>query len=341
MVTSARHLEKYPDLIQGFDHLRAGRFFEPGRLLKAVEATGTAGLVSRFVPNWAEFSQAYDARLSKTRLLSRAANFLKVFELSVLATYVTLLGINLFQEVPWMERLLPWATLFVFLFFGFVYGITFFMIDKPTERFLQEYHRKNKKFGKGLYTLVCKCIEILDEALLNSGTSAAEYGFQLYAKDYPGIFVTTKPGRVGDRFYRAVPYPLHAVFVENRSRIEVLMLSYRDDRLLRALADLPGGLQTTLVATQNIADHAIFKSAIASLHKKNPRSTVYLISVSAHERVVAVFTVDGAWQLVFGRSLRPNELKYAPIPVSTSKVLKERFNQGVAQGDRYRPEDRR
>lgn len=332
-------LGHFPELIQGFDHIRAGKYDNFEKLLNALERTQTAGLVEKHLPNWTEFRDAYQAKLSKTAGIMRAARFLKVFELSVLATYVTLLGFNLFSEVSWMPALLPWATVFVFVYFGFVYGVTFFAVEKPTERFLQRYHQENKRFVKGLYKLVSAYVEHLDEELLAAGLNAGEFGLQLYAKDYPGIFVTTKPGRVvGDRFFRAVPYPLHSVFVENRSRINVLMLNYRDDRLLRALADIPGKFQLSMVTTRNITSHGIFQRAIADILEKNRYSTIAVVPSERGRKAVVVFTVDGVWQLDFGRGLTPSELKYKPVEDETQrKEFEATFNEALEHGEKFKP----
>lgn len=339
MVAKVEKLDNYLPLIQGFDHIRAGKYVEAGRLTAAIEHTQTIDLVEKHLPDWKEFSSEYRAFLSKTRAITRSADFLKVFELSILATYVSLLGINLFAQVSWIPVVLPWATVFVFAYFGFTYGITFFTVDKPTEKFLQNYHKKNKKFAKGLYKLVCSCVDNLDRALLETGLSAAEYGLQLYAKDYPGIFVTTKPGRVvGDRFYRAVPYPLHIVFAENRSRINVLMYNYRDDRLLKALADMASKFQLNMVVTSNMTSHIIFRRAVDDILQRNTRSSVRVVPSKSGTRAVVVFTVDGFWQLDFGRSLKPNELKYAPVDNEDKrKELEFIFNQGVEHGEKYTP----
>jgi hypothetical protein len=338
MATIDMNLDKYPDLIQGFDHIRAGKYFDPEVLKQAIEDTQTKELVVKHVPGWKQFLEGYAAKLSKTKVIIRIAKFLKVFELSVLAAYVTLLGFNLFQEIAWMDVVLPWATVFVFVFFGLIYGITFFLVEKPTENRLKNFHQDNKKFSKGLFKLVCVFIEMLDVALLEGGLNAGEYGLKLYAKDYPGIFVSTNPSRFGDRYYTASPYPLHAAFVEKRSRINVLMHSYRDDRLLKALSNMSGKFQLNLVATGDISGHRIFKDATESILEKNPRSKIMVIPADKSKKLVAVFTVDGIWQLDFGRSIRPNELKYEPVMDEEKRnELEERFNQGSLRGERYKP----
>jgi len=336
MNAEVKQLDRYPDLIQGFDHIRAGRYFDAERLIQAIEDTQTIDLVERFVPDWQGFSSAYRAAQSGTRAITRVANFLKIFEVSVLATYVTLLGINLFTQTAWMPVVLPWATVFVFVYFGFTYGVTFFAVDKPAEKFLQNY-AANKKFEKGLYRLVCKYIEDLDRALLETGRNAGEFGLRLFAKDYPGIYVTTRPARVvGERFYGSIPYPLHTVFAGNHSQIRVLMCSYRDDHLLRALSDMSGKIQIKLVVTQNISGHDIFKRAADHILEKNPRSTVRVMAGEKGKKVVAVFTGDGIWQLNFGRSIRPNELKYTPVGEDgLRQELEGAFQQGALHGEIY------
>jgi hypothetical protein len=337
MADTITNLDKYPDLIKGFDHLRAGRYFELEEVLQAIEGTNTGELVQKYVPGWDPFIIAYLAKLSKTRLITRIAKFLKVFELSVLASYVTLLGINLFSEVSWMDAVLPWATVFVFVFFGFIYGVTFFFVEKPTERYLENFLGSNKKFARGLYKLVCNYVEDLDKILLQTGSNAEEYSFPLCAKDYPGIFVTSKPSRVGDRNYRAVPYPLHTVLREKRSKFNVLMLSYRDDRLLKALSDKEGKFQVNLVATSNISGHGIFKNAVESILQNKPRSKVSIVPSEKGKRAVALLTVDGAWELDVGRSLRPNELKYTPVREGERlEELKKYFSQGLLEGEKFK-----
>jgi hypothetical protein len=340
MVESAKQLENYPDLIQGFDHLRAGKYFDPEKLVQAIQHTQTAELVETLVPEWAEFSREYQARLAPTQTITRVARFLKIFELSVLAAYVALIGVNLFQPTPWVVRALPGITLLVLVYFGFVYGLTFFLIEQPSDRYLKGYLSDHKKFAKNVYKLVRRFVEMLDAHLLEAGLSAADYGFSLYAKDYPGIFVTIRPGRVmGDRLFRAVPYPLHTIYAENRSRISILMDSYRDDRLLRSLADLEGKAQVHMVATSNISDHEIFRKAAGDIRHNHPHSTIMVMPPERGKRAVAVFTVDGVWRLSFGNSPKPNELKYAPVhDEELRKELEERFNQGFSTGTHYRTE---
>jgi hypothetical protein len=335
MVDKTQNLDSYPHLIQGFDHLRVGKYYEPQKIIQAVESTQTSELVHKHLPGWERFRDAYLAKLSKTRVLTRIAKFLKIFELSVLATYVTLIGINLFREVSWMDDVLPWVTVFVFVYFGVVYGLTFFLVDKPTERFLQDYLSSNKKFAKGLYKLICKYIEGFDEVLLRTSSNAGDFGLQLCNKDYPGIFVTSKPSRVGDRLYHAVPYPLHTVLREKRSHFNVVMYSYRDDRLLKALADKAGKFQVNLVATSNISNHGIFKNAVESIMENKPRSVVKVIPPEKGRKAVAVFTVDGVWELDFGKSLRPSELKYTPVTDETRRdELEKLYQQGLLEGEK-------
>src|SRR5512140_2552087 len=103
MVAMAKQLESYPDLIQGFDHLRAGKYFDPEKLVAAIEQTQASELIGSLVPEWPDFIQAYREKLAPTRSLTRVAQFLKIFELSVLAAYVALIGINLFQPTPWVS----------------------------------------------------------------------------------------------------------------------------------------------------------------------------------------------------------------------------------------------
>jgi hypothetical protein len=339
MTDNLEILRQFPILIQGFDHFRACKYDDLDKLLDAIDQTQTSDLVKKHLQNWQVFKDAYQTMLSRRAGIMRTASTLKVFEVSVLATYVTLLGINLFSEVSWMSAVLPWATVIVLIYFGFVYGVTFFAVEKPAERFLKRYHQDNKKFAKGLYKLVYTYIERLDQALLQAGLNAGDFGLQLYAKDYPGIFVTTKPGRVvGDRFFRAVPYPLHSVFAETRSRINVLMINYRDDRLLRALADIPGKFQLSMVTTSNITSHGIFQRAIADILEKNKYSSVSVIPSKRGRKAVVVFTVDGVWQLDFGRALTPSELKYKPVEEGAERMDFEiLFNEALERGEKFKP----
>jgi hypothetical protein len=108
------------------------------------------------------------------------------------------------------------------------------------------------------------------------------------------------------------------------------MYNYRDDRLLKALADMASKFQLNMVVTSNMTSHIIFRRAVDDILQRNTRSSVRVVPSKSGTRAVVVFTVDGFWQLDFGRSLKPNELKYAPVDNEDKrKELEFIFNQGV------------
>jgi len=322
-------------IIEQLDKLRALQYADPDNLRSAEDYEDIAGIIRSCIPGWDEFLDRYIIKVKNTKKIVQLSHRIRFLDLSLIATYVTFLGLNLFTDLDWPGKITPWATGILFLYFIFIWGSESLLANRPVKPILEEYFKETKKTKQGIKRAITKLVYLLDETLLESGQIASNYSLKLHHADYPGIFIIAKPARFGGRFYQVFPFPLHPVLVNSRGGIKILLASYRDDKLLKALTAVPISNRIQIVATEDISDHSLFQKATEEIKTLNKQTSVILSKPLGNLKGAFIQTQDGTWQLDFGSRFRPLELKYSRITDEEQvENIKENFSQAVADGEK-------
>jgi hypothetical protein len=315
---TVKQYQPYVSLIMHLDALRSGKFVNPQELKKDLTNEYLNSIVRMNVHEWdailEKLTTAYAKKLPWIKLIEG----LHWIEVPVLASYLSIVGLALFKEIPWAVNLSTPITILVFVYLAITRISLTIMVDQQAKKITEYFKASIPHFSDKIRKAILQLILQLDTELLSLNEGGGDFRVKLRNTDYPGLTFIVKPSRLGPELLDAFPFPLHVKLETAKSYIHIIM-SRRDDKLIQALAEVPQSTIIELAVLKSIANQKSWPKFTDALKKVHPRFSVVVFDTAEKGDGVQVIFKDSTWKLDMRDTSSYLRLPYLPVEDEVEK----------------------
>lgn len=295
----AKTLKKYQpyvDLTMQMDTLRAGKFVNPVELKKNLAIPELNAILHEQIKNWDSILETLDKAFANKLPWIKLIDGMRWFEIPTLTTYLFVIVLALFRNVPWAVNISTSVTIAVFFYLAITRVSITVLVDNKAKKLLEQFSASSPHYPDKLHKAANQAINALDTILLNISEGGSDFRLRLRRTDYTGVTYIIKPSRFGPEMLDAYPFPFHAKLNTAKTNVRIIM-ARRDDKLIQALAEVPKYTEIQMVVTRPIADQKSFPKFIDALKKIHARFALLVVDPVTGVDGVQVLLKDSTWKL--------------------------------------------
>lgn len=302
----------YVDLTMQLDMLRAGKFVSPVELRKNLETPELDAIVREQIKKWDWIMESLDKAFTNKLPWLKLIDGLRWFEIPTLTTYLFVIILALFKNVPWAVNISTPVSIAVFIYLAITRVSVTVLVDNKANKLLKQFSSSYPHYPDKLHNAANQVIDALDSILLDLQEGGSDLRLRLRQTDYLGVTYIMKPSKIGPEMLDAYPFPFHTKLNKAKTSVRIIM-ARRDDKLIQALVEVPQYTEIQMIITHPIADQKSFPKFINALKKIHTRFTsVEVDPITAVDGVI-VLLKDSTWKLDMRESSGYLRLPYLPV----------------------------
>jgi hypothetical protein len=315
---TVKQYQPYVDLIMLLDSLRSGKFVNPQELMKNLQYENFDSIVRTSVHEWDNILERLNLAFARKLPWIKLIEGLRWIEVPVLASYLSIVGLALFREIPWAVSLSFPITLVVFVYLAITRISLTIMVDQQAKKITEQFKSSMPRFSEKIRKAILQLILQFDAKLLSMNEGGSDFRIKVRNTDYPGLTFIVKPSRLGPELLDAFPFPLHVKLESAKSYVRIIM-SRRDDKLIQALAEVPQSTLIELAVLRSIAIQKSWPKFTDALKKVHPRFSMVIYDSELKDVSVQVILKDSTWKLDMRQTSGYLRLPYLPVEDEVEK----------------------
>jgi len=306
--TTIKKYQQYVDLVMQLDSLRAGKFVNPVDLRNTLKNPELSAILREQIKKWDSIMEILDGAFGKTLVWLKLIDGLRWFEVPTLATYLFIVVLAVFKNVPWAMNISTPVTLVVFIYLAVTRVSVTVLVDNKAKKLLGQFSSSFPHYQDKLIKTANQILIALDMVLLDLGEGGSDFRLRLRQTDYKGVTYIMKPSRLGPELLDAYPFPFHVKLCKAKTSVRIVMIR-RDDKLIQALAEVPQATEIQMAVIRPVAKQKSFPKFIDALKKIHVRFKWIVVDPIAKVDGVKVLLNDSTWKL----DMRPTA-RYLRLP---------------------------